>query len=139
MQQILKYGAAALLLIAMMACDEELGPVDPLPDFAIEQVSVPARLNTVGNRAYDIVFRVTHPRGPAAVENVTVSFLTSDQATELLNLPLYDDGGEEHPDDGDVIARDGVFSNRFVPVAASFPQGNVLLRVDVTDDAAVRA
>ena len=139
MQRILKYGAVALLvLLVLTACEEELGPVDPLPDFAIEQVSLPARLNTVGNRAYDIAFRVIHPRGPAAVENVSVSFLTNDQATELLNLPLYDDGAEEHPDDGDVIARDGIFSNRFVPVAASFPQGNILLRVDVTDDAAVR-
>lgn len=137
MYRILKYGAMTLLVM-LMACEEELGPVDPLPDFAIEQVSVPARLNTVGNRAYDIIFRVTHPRGPAAVENVTVSFLTSDQSTVLLNLPLYDDGAEEHPDDGDVIARDGVFSNRFVPVAASFPQGSVSLQVDVTDDAGER-
>ena len=93
MRQLLKILTVFTFLLLTFSCKEEVVPTQMAPDFVIEEFAVPLRLNVAKPRDYTIAFRVTHPEGAAAITDVTVTFLGSDQATQLLQLPLYDDGG----------------------------------------------
>jgi hypothetical protein len=134
MHQIIKILAAITFLMIFISCNEEVLPPEPEPEFAIEGVKVPLRLNVGNPRDYDVSFRVTHPGGAGAIAEVTLTFYGSDQTTQLLQLPLYDDGGFLH-DDHDVVAGDGIFTNHFVSDSLVFPVGDVFMRVKAVDNA----
>jgi hypothetical protein len=135
MQQIIKILAAITFLMVFVSCNEEVLPPEPAPEFAIEGFTVPLRLNVAKPRDYNIAFRVTHPEGSAAIGDVTVTFFGSDRVTELMQFPLYDDGGFVHPDDRDVIAGDGIFTNHFISDSLVFPLGDVFMQVRAVDNA----
>lgn len=134
MRQLLKTLMALTFLLLIFSCKEEVVPPEMAPDFAIEAFNVPLRLNVAKPRVYNIAFRVTHPEGVSAIGEVTITFLGSDQATQLLQLPLYDDGGFIH-DDRDIIAGDGIFSNYFISDSLVFPLGDVYMQVRAVDNA----
>ncbi len=139
MQRWFKFFTVFGLLLFVIACDEEIVPPEAAPEFAIEGFNVPRRLNVGNPRDYDVAFRVTHPQGPGAVAEVTVTFYGSDQTTELRQpLPLYDDGGFMHPGDKDVVANDGIFTNHFVSDSLVFPLGAVFMRATALDNAQQR-
>ena len=133
MRKLLKTLTVFTFLLLIFSCKEEVVPPETTPDFAIEGFNVPLRLNVAKPRDYTIAFRVTHPEGAAAITDVTVTFLGSDQATQLLQLPLYDDGGFIH-DDRDVIAGDGIFTNHFISDSLVFPPGDVYMQVRAVDN-----
>lgn len=134
MKQLLKTVTVFTFLLLAFSCKEEVVPPETTPDFAIEEFAVPLRLNVAKPRDYTIAFRVTHPEGASAIAEVSVIFFGSDQATQLLQLPLYDDGGFIH-DDRDVIAGDGIFSNHFISDSLVFPLGDVYMEVRALDNA----
>jgi len=134
MKQLLKTVTVLTSLLLAFSCKEEVLPPEiASPEFAIEEFAVPLRLNVAKPRDYAIAFRVTHPEGASAIAEVTVTFLGSNQATQLLQLPLYDDGGFIH-DDRDVIAGDGIFSNHFISDSLVFPLGAVYMQVQALDN-----
>lgn len=135
MQHLIKKLVAITFLMVFISCNEEVLPPEPAPEFAIEGFTVPLRLNVAKPRDYNIAFRVTHPEGSAAIGDVTATFFGSDRVTELMQLPLYDDGGFVHPDDRDVIARDGIFTNHFISDSLVFPLGDVFMQVRAVDNA----
>ena len=52
--------------------------------------------------------------GGAGVDSVRLDILAGEGSTLLAAFWLYDDGGALHPDDGDQVAFDGVFTQRIV-------------------------
>ncbi len=132
MSRLFKNLSFILILLAIWSCEEEIVPPDLAPAFSIEAVSVPVRLNTAGGKMQMIAFKVTHPEGVEAIASVNAVFSNTSQA-ELLTLPLLDDGGNNASGSMDAIARDGVFTNLLIPDANVFPNGGVVIRVDVVD------
>ncbi|NIW79347.1 MAG: hypothetical protein GWN16_07745, partial [Calditrichae bacterium] len=85
-------------------------------------------------KTYSVSFKVTHPAGVDAVDSVSVTFVGSDQSTELLTIGLYDDGSIDHPGDDDVIAKDGIFTNTFLSDSTAFPVGDVFIKATAIDE-----
>ena len=123
---------SGLLVVGFLACDEKMGPVEQVPEFAIQPVNVPTVINRNKPTSYVIQFRVIHPEGPSAVDSVWAEF-TGPSGQRLLSLSLYDDGAAVHSGDGDVVAHDGVYSNRFSSQQVAWPAGPVALLAGARD------
>jgi hypothetical protein len=122
------------ILAGIFACEEEIVPPAPAPDFSIAVFSFPPRINIARPQSYDVAYKVIHPGGLEAVSEVKTLFYGSDQTTVLQEILLYDDGGALHPGDRDVFAGDGIFSNVFVSDSLVFPVGEVFIRAEATDN-----
>ncbi|MGH1362925.1 MAG: Ig-like domain repeat protein [Calditrichia bacterium] len=120
-------------LLLTAGCEEELGPEGPEPDeYSITTVTVPQLLNLGSPRFYTVSYKVTHPDGPAAISGVTLTVLASDQTTVLQTLELFDDGGNAMPSAQDVVAGDGVFTNRVFSDPQVFTPSDVYFRATAT-------
>ncbi len=122
-----------LILWGFPGCEEEIVPPEAGPEFSIEVVKFPRVIDVSRALEYPVMFRVTHPDGPAAIAAVTARVLRPDLSV-LQEITLYDDGGAVHAD-GDVIARDGVFSNFLVTDPQTFPTGMLQIRAAATEAA----
>ncbi len=120
-------------LLLLVSCSEKTGPMEAPPEFTIEAFQVPTMISIDRPRTYTVAFRVTHPGGIEKVSEITVTVLGGDQSTILLEFPLYDDGGVLHPEDGDVVASDGIYSNTFVSDSTIFSVGNFFLQARAVD------
>ena len=134
MYRILFLFIAGLILLVFISCEEKMGVMEQPAVFSIQPASVPIRISVSRLKTYILAFKVTHPEGVDAVTSVSAVFLGSDQSTELLNLNLYDDGGVNNPGDGDVIAKDGIFTNTFQSDSAIFPLGSVYIKATAMDN-----
>ncbi|MEL6820967.1 MAG: hypothetical protein AAFP70_04330 [Calditrichota bacterium] len=124
---------AALLILS--GCEEELGPEGPEPEaISVTAVNVPGLLNLGSPRFYTIAYSVTHPEGVSAISGVTLNVFAADMTTVLQTLELFDDGGNMNPDAQDVIAGDGVYTNRLFSDPQVFSAGDVLIRATATTD-----
>ena len=91
---------------------------DPVEDSKVEKIPVIEMMHTnlnwnLAETSYNKVeAKVVDPQGVENIDSVTVTISTS-TGSVVLNDLLYDDGAYYHSNDGDVIAGDGVFSNRF--------------------------
>lgn len=121
------------MLLLLVSCSEKTGPLEAPPEFTIEAFQVPTIISIDRPRTYTVAFQVTHPGGTEKVADITVTVLAGDQSTVLLEFPLYDDGGVLHPEDADVVAGDGIFSNTFVSDSTIFSAGNIFLQARVVD------
>jgi len=123
-----------LLILFFISCEEKTGIMEQPEVFSIQPASVPTRINVSQTKVYSISFKVTHPSGVDAISNVSVTFYGSNQSDVLLTTDLYDDGGVNHPDDKDVIARDGIFTNTFQSDSLIFPLGDVYIKATALDN-----
>jgi hypothetical protein len=123
----------SLIFLALISCEEKVGVMEQPAVFSIQPSSVPKRISVSNLRTYTLAFKVTYPGGVDGVTSVSARFLGSDKSTELLNLNLYDDGGFNNPGDGDVIARDGIFTNTFQSEATVFPLGPIYIIATAVD------
>jgi len=120
-------------LFLASSCEEELGPEGPELDvYSITAVTVPQLLNIGSPRFYTVAYRVTHPDGQSAIADVTLSLLDSDETTVLQSVQLFDDGGNTDPSAEDVVADDGVYTNRIFSDPQVISEGNVFLVASVT-------
>lgn len=122
-----------LLFLFLISCEEKTGIMEQPEVFSIQEVSIPRKISVSRVKTYSIAFKVTHPEGIDAVDSVSVTFLGSDKSTQLLNIGLYDDGGNNHPNDRDVIAKDGIYTNIFQSDSLVFPLGAVFIRATAID------
>ena len=100
-----------LIVFLLTGCSEKLGPPTEIQqEFAVTPFAVPSILNVRKNRNYTIAYRVTHPGGDAEISSVMAEFRAGGTGAVILQLPLADDGGALTPGDGDVVARDGIYS-----------------------------
>ncbi|NOX37548.1 MAG: hypothetical protein GXO78_08425 [Calditrichaeota bacterium] len=122
-----------LIFLFFWGCAEQMGPEEESPPFSIEPFKVPDLITVRPGYVYFLAFRVQHPDGWEAIDSVWVTFSESPQAPPLGTLPLFDDGATRHPDDGDVVARDGIFSNRFYPARMGLPARTLILQAFARD------
>lgn len=104
------------ILIFFCACNEDNNtPVDLEADPIIEEVTLQTRWNTRSTTPYRIEVKTQDPQGPSNLDIVYLRVIEQGKDEIVFSDSLYDDGAFYHPDDGDVLAGDGVFSNRFLP------------------------
>jgi hypothetical protein len=110
------YGLFLLvLLIAGFSCSpEENNPLDPGSDPVISTVRIQNKWNNLKAEAYKIEVSVSDPQGIRSIKRVEINFVKDQNQEVVLEASLYDDGGFNHSEDGDVLAGDGVFSNCFM-------------------------
>ncbi len=133
MKRMGKWIVPMLIILLFWECAQQMGPEEETPPFAIEPFQVPDLITVRPGFGYILAFRVQHPEGWEAIDSVWVVFLGSPQGPSLAALPLYDDGAARHPDDGDVVARDGIFSNRFYPARLNLPAKTLFLQAFARD------
>ncbi len=98
-----------LFLGIIAGCSREL-PQEPVDNSVpeIEPKQIPEVINP--GEQYHVMVKVKNADG---VDSVRLDILTADE-TVLSTHYLYDDGAAIHPDDGDVVAHDGIFSQKIL-------------------------
>jgi hypothetical protein len=96
----------------------------------ISEVRLAANWNTSFARKYKAEVWVKDPQGAGNLKGVYLTVHESSGDKEIFSDSLYDDGAHFNPNDGDVIAKDGVFSNRFLAseVIKNSSQNDVIFR-----------
>ncbi len=131
MRNLISFLTITYIAGMFISCDEEIIPPEPLAEFSIEAFKVPERINTASQEANEFAYRVVHPEGAEAVSEVKVVFFGSDQSTPLGELTLYDDGGVLFPNDRDVVAKDGIFTNADT---LALPEGEIFFQAEAVDN-----
>ena len=107
-----KYFLIPLLLYSSCTQDEK-NPIALSPNPVIDTISIPARWNTRLDIHYTVEVKVLDAQGSSNIISVQMEVYNSQTSAMIFTGSLYDDAAFYHPQDGDVVAGDGVYSNRF--------------------------
>lgn len=99
-----------------------------LTDLELVARSVPSVINP--GRSYVLAVAV-NGASAGEIASVTLDILSETTMTKLMSVNLYDDGDKAHPDNGDVIAFDGVFTGRLLWPAALAGPGKLSFQFSV--------
>lgn len=115
MGKILRAGGSLLLMtLIVLSCEEKKGIVESKAPFAIQEFEIPEILSTLSRKPVLVTAKVTHPEGNAGIQQVWILLPDfNGQGTDTLQL--WDDGGNQAPHSGDVVAFDGVYSRLIIP------------------------
>jgi hypothetical protein len=102
-----------LSILWIVSCSEEKNPVTTGSDPVISKVNMKDKWSTQSVSFYKTEVWVDDPQGPGNLSGVSLSVLESSGGNEIFSASLYDDGAHFFPQDGDILAGDGVYSNRF--------------------------
>lgn len=105
-----------LSLVFIIACEEESNPAKVGTDPVIEEITLRDKWNSASTLLNKVEVKVTDPQGFANITGVLLEVINSSNSQVIFSDSLFDDGAYHHSEDGDVIAGDGVFSNRFSSV-----------------------
>jgi len=108
-----------LSIIWIIGCSEETNPVIPGSNPVISKVNMKDRWNTQSSGFYKTEVWVIDPQGPGDLAGVSLSVREISGGKEIFTDSLYDDGAHFYPQDGDVLAGDGVYSNQLQVVDIS--------------------
>jgi hypothetical protein len=113
-----------------MSCNEETNPLATGDVPVISEVRLAANWSTSFAGSYKTEVWVKDPQGPGNLNGVYLTVHERSGDKEIFSDSLYDDGAHFNPKDGDVIAKDGVFSNRFLAseVIKNSSQNEVVFR-----------
>jgi len=107
-------GALILGLIAVIGCSrEENIPLETGETPSITEIYSRNKWNNRADAIYQVEAHVKDPQGPHNLSSVSLEILEDPSGVLLLSDSLLDDGGYANSGSGDVLAGDGVFSNRF--------------------------
>jgi len=114
-KNLLFYFLVLSSLIILSACKDKSTPVEIGTDPTIESIQMRQKWNSEDTTLYKYKVEVntTDPQGFSNLSGVFMEVRPQGNTTFLFNDSLYDDGAYFHINDGDVIAGDGVFSNKF--------------------------
>ncbi len=118
-------------LLLMVSCQDKKEVVGFQSNYEIQSVDLPELLNTNSARPVLFTARVTHPEGNKGISSVKM-VITDSTGSEFTAQELYDDGGAQHPESGDLIAFDQVYSYRVVPSQWDLPVGNYQIKIVAT-------
>ena len=100
-----------LLMLFQMCSDTGKNPVvETIP--VIEGISLNSNWNLAETSYNKVEAKIIHPQGIENIDSVVIMISALNEEIVLTDR-LYDDGAYYYPNDGDVIAGDGVFCNRF--------------------------
>ena len=97
----------------MLSCNEENNPVATGVNPEISKVKLQDKWSTQSSGFYKTEVWVNDPQGLGNLTGVYLTVHESSGGEEIFSDSLYDEGSYHYPDAGDVLAGDGVFSNRF--------------------------
>ena len=110
----LYYFLFIFILLFCIQCNKDSSPNINYLKPIIEEISLHYKWNIESLTPYRIEVKVIDPQGISDKNNVllTVNKIGYDQGQFIDTL--YDDASFYHPQDGDIVAGDGVYSNRFL-------------------------
>jgi len=119
----LVFGLLMAGLLLLIACQEKKEIVGVELPFAIQEIHFPTVVSSLSPNPVLFTAYVTHPQGSAGIDSVYFS-LTDTLGVAIKTVRMYDDGGVEHPESGDAIAFDQVYSRLIIPAQWGVPDGN---------------
>lgn len=129
-----------LVLIAVFlisGCTEEkANPVDTGVHPSILKVDIPDKWNTLTDEYYKVEVMVDDPQGPGNIAGVYIMIVDQISGSEVFSDSLRDDGAFYYPEDGDVLAGDGVLSNRYrtIDIISGQEETEYLLYIVAVDE-----
>lgn len=118
----LKYIIMTIFLVfTVISCKEDDNPVSVGTTPEINDIKMNDKWNPRSTEAYKIEIKVSDPQGLSDLSSVIMEVRNNLDGAVIYVDSLYDDGAYYHPEDGDVFARDGIYSNRFTPVQIESP------------------
>ena len=114
-----------LSVIVLFSCSERDLPTLPVSDEPVELVirQMPEVLNP--NRSF---FVAVQAKGERNIDWVELNIIPEAGQDPVQSARLYDDGGAQHPNDGDIVAHDNVFSQNVLWNPPSAVQQNYRLQ-----------
>jgi len=114
----------------MLSCNEENNPVATGVNPEISKVKLQDKWSTQSSGFYKTEVWVNDPQGLGNLTGVYLTVHESSGGEEIFSDSLYDEGSYHYPDAGDVLAGDGVFSNRFqtADISESVDQAEYIFR-----------
>ncbi len=97
----------------MLSCSEEKNPVSTGVNPVISKVKLQDTWSPQSSSFYKTEVWVNDPQGLDNLAGVYLTVHESPGGDEIFSDSLYDEGAYYYPEAGDVLAGDGVFSNRF--------------------------
>ena len=111
---VITYVIAISFTLFMNSCNEDTNP--PLgtgENPSIIEINMQEKWSIHATQPYKIEVKVEDPQGRNDI--AVVQFSVYDSDISIYSDSLYDDGAFYHEKDGDVVAGDGIFTNRFLP------------------------
>lgn len=130
--KFLKFLIIFTVILIAFACEEKskkIVDVGTVPE--VVSITTVPNWNLNSAAPYKIEAQVSDPQGPADIASVRIFVLNVAGGDTVAVDSLFDDGSFYHPGSGDVLARDGVFTNRFLPVEINPGLSEVSLEVIV--------
>lgn len=123
------------LLIFIIACDSDKDPVQTPSAPVIEKISIRETWNISSTVPNTIEVFCKDGDGLSDLAAVTFTVQRQTDNTQIYSDSLYDDAAWVHSGDGDVVAGDGVFTNRFSTGQFQSPavEGNFLFTFTAYD------
>jgi hypothetical protein len=114
----------------MLSCSEEKNPVATGVNPVISKVKLQDKWSTQSSGFYKTEVWVNDPQGLCDLTGVYLTVHESSGGKEIFSDSLYDEGSYLYPEAGDVLAGDGVFSNRFqtADISESVDQAEYIFR-----------
>ncbi len=128
--KILVISLTVFTLFWMLSCSEEKNPVATGVNPVISKVKLQDKWSTQSSGFYKTEVWVNDPQGLCDLTGVYLTVHESSGGKEIFSDSLYDEGSYLYPDAGDVLAGDGVFSNRFqtADISESVDQAEYIFR-----------
>ena len=95
--------------------------------------SIPPYINP--GKTFLVAVQVSDPQGPRDVESVTLSISRQNESSQSQQYSLHDDGQVNHPDDGDIVAFDGYFTQKILWQTDSNNKQNFVFTFEAVDRA----
>jgi len=131
----MKYGftlSALSIVLVFSACREKLDVLNPGTDPEVIEAGLQAEWNLYNNEYQKIEARVNDPQGSTDIRRVSLTIRNPGGAL-VYSDSLFDDGRVLNPDDGDVLAGDGIFSNQFLPADVAADSGDYQFEIQAID------
>jgi len=110
-----------ILLLAFWGCSNDDPPVMVGGTPSIDEIKTAEKWNPRLSQKYKVEVSVLDPQGPENIAGVYLNVQRDSGGPVIYTDSLYDDGAFFNTEDGDVLAKDGIFSNRFSPSQISSP------------------
>ena len=102
-----------MVLTGIRCSPEENNPVNTGVEPLVSRIETQQKWNNLNTEPYKIEVSVADPQGIRNIKTVRITIVQDQNHEIVIEDSLLDDGAYTNPDDGDVLAGDGVFSNRF--------------------------
>ena len=113
MKKITLISVLILMQVWISSCHEDKNPVNTGNTPVISQVRLMDRWSTQSSRLNRVEVWVSDPQGFDDISGVYLTVYEQAGGNQIFADSLYDDGAFYYPKAGDVLAGDGVYSNRF--------------------------